>query len=171
MRYSAFLILIFSVNLNAAVTVGAGVYSWQEKVLTSTDLEGVGSNASFSSVGPTIGVEGLLSLRYLGALNFTYHSGVVDIIKTASANVSQRYNYKSYWMAGKLLYRFTKSFSVGPNVVFGQKQIQTLPETASAGLFLNLEYNLFPQTRLIQSLGTMGDSSLLAYSFVLQKSF
>jgi hypothetical protein len=171
LRYSILAILLFSFQVKAAVTAGLGVYSWQERILISSEIDGVSTNGSFSSIGPTIGVEGLLDTRYRGSLNFTYHTGVVDIIKKDSSNVSERFNYKSYWFGTKLLYRFTKSFAIGPNLVIGQKQIQTLPETASAGFFINLEYHLFAETKLIQSMGTMGDSSLLAYSFVLEKTF
>ncbi|MFZ3231312.1 MAG: hypothetical protein WA160_13975 [Pseudobdellovibrio sp.] len=154
----------------ADVTAGLGIFSWQEKVPVIVNSNKFDTNATFSSLGPSIGYEGLLSLRYRLGASFSYHSGVVDILKIDGA-VTPRRNYKSYWLAGKGLYRWTKTFAFGPNIIFSQKSIQDLPDSTSYGAFMNFEYDIFSEVKLIQSIGSVGDSGSLAYSFNLIRTF
>lgn len=154
----------------AEVTAGLGIFSWQEKVPVILNSSKFYTTATFSSLGPSIGYESLLSQRYRFGVGFSYHSGVADILKLEGA-IAPRRNFKSYWLTSKILYRYTKTFAMGPNVIFSQKQMQDLPDSTSYGLFLNLEYDLFTDVKLVQCLGTVGDSSSLAYSFNLIRSF
>ncbi|MBC7466775.1 MAG: hypothetical protein H7256_12350 [Bdellovibrio sp.] len=171
MRCSLFFILLFSfITARAEITAGVGLFSWQEKVPVSLNGTKFDTNATFSSLGPSVGYETLLTQRYRVGAAFSYHSGVVDILKLDGA-VSPRRNYKSYWYSGKLLYRITKTFALGPNVIFSQKSIQDLPDSTSYGAFMNFEYDLFSEVKLIQALGSLGDSGSLAYSFILVRSF
>lgn len=171
MRYKLFFFaFLFAFAAKAEVTAGVGIFSWQEKVPVSLNSVRFDTNATFSSLGPSVGYESLLTQRYRFGVTFSYHSGVVDILKLDGA-VSPRRNYKSYWLAGKMLYRWTKTFAFGPNVLYSQKQIQDLPDSTSYGLFMNFEYDLFSEVKLIQSLGSVGDSGSLAYSFNLVRSF
>jgi hypothetical protein len=170
LRCSLILLFLFSISAKADVTAGLGLFSWQEKVPVVLNSNKFDTNATFSSLGPSLGYEGLWTQRYRFGATFSFHSGVVDVLKVEGA-VAPRRNFRSYWLAGKLLYRFTKSFAVGPNVVYNQKQIQYLPDSTSIGLFANFEYDLFSDLKLIQSLGTMGDSGSLAYSFNLVHTF
>ena len=169
MRFNL-LILLFSLNSHAAITAGVGLFSWQERVIYNINDNKLDANASFTSFGPIIGNESLLSLRYRGGVNIYYHSGVADVLKVDGA-LPTRHNFKSIWFSGKVLYRVSTTFAVGPNVFTSQKQMQNLPDAVTGGIFLNFEYDIFDQVRLIQSLGTLGDRGLLAYSFMLNRSF
>lgn len=152
------------------MTAGLGLFSWQEKVPVSLNSVKFDTNATFSSLGPSIGYENLFTQRYRYGVGFAYHSGVVDILKLEGA-VAPRRNFKSYWIDGKVLYRVTKTFALGPVLLFSQKQIQDLPDSTSYGVFMNFEYDLFSEVKLIQALGSVGDSGSLAYSFNLVRTF
>ena len=165
-----FSILLLGLSSRAEMTAGLGLFSWQEKVPVILNSNKFDTNATFSSLGPSIGFQGLITPRYRYGVDFAYHSGVVDILKLDGA-VSPRRNFKSYWLSGKLLYRWTKTFALGPDILYSQKSIQDLPDSTSYGGFLNLEYDLFTEVKLIQALGSVGDSGSLAYSFTLVRTF
>ncbi len=170
MRCSLILLILFSLKSHAAVTAGLGLFSWQERVNYNINDSKPDANASFTSFGPIIGYETPLSTRYRGGVNVYFHSGVADVLKVDGA-IPTRHNFKSVWFSGKVLYRLSTTFAVGPNAFTSQKQMQNLPNAVTGGIFLNFEYDLFEQVRLIQSLGTLGDRGLLAYSFMLNRSF
>lgn len=170
MRFSIILILGFSSLLKADVTAGLGIFSWQEKVPVILNQSKFDTNATFSSLGPSIGYETLITSRYRLGLAFSYHSGVLDILKLEGA-VSPRHNFTAYWLSGKSLYRWTRSFAFGPVLLFSQKQIDRLPESTSFGMFFNFEYDIFEEVKIVQSLGSVGDSGSLAYSFNFIRSF
>lgn len=161
---------MLSVTSQAEVTAGIGLFSWQEKVPVILNQNKFDTNATFSSLGPSVGYERLVTLKCRAGISASYHSGVIDILKLDGA-ISPRHNFTSYWLASKILYRWSQTFALGPNFLFSQKQIERLPDSTSYGLFLNLEYDLFNEVKLIQSLGSVGDSGSLAYSFNLVRTF
>ncbi len=154
----------------AGLTLGVGIFSWQERIIYNVNENKADSNASFSSFGPNLGFEMPISIRYRGGVNVYYQSGVADVLKVDGV-VPTRHNFKSIWLSGKFLYRISTTFAIGPNVFTSQKQMQNLPDALTGGVFINFEYDLFDRVRLIQSLGTLGDRGLLAYSFMLNRNF
>lgn len=170
MRFSIILILLFSLSSQAEITAGLGLFSWQEKVPVILNQNKFDTNATFSSLGPSLGYETLLTEKYRFGVAVAYHSGVIDILKLEGA-VAPRHNFTSYWLSSKILYRWTKTFALGPNFLFSQKQVERLPDSTSYGLFMDFEYDIFNEVKLIQSLGSVGDSGSLAYSFNLVRTF
>lgn len=158
-----FSLLISSFAYSAQLVTGLGIYSWQEKVDTQSISTQPNANASFNSFGPSIGFETLITPRYRLAGSVSYHSGSLDIIRKGSVTTSQRFNYTSYWFTGKVLYRLTRGFAVGPQMVYGQNAIKGLADSTSVGTFLSFDYELFKELTLSQSLGSVGDSQLMAY--------
>ena len=171
MRFKiSFLMFILSVTSQAEITAGIGLYSWQEKVPVILNQNKFDTNATFSSLGPSIGYETSITPNYRAGLSVSYHSGVIDILKLDGA-ISPRHNFTSYWLASKILYRCSQTVAMGPNFLFSQSQIERLSDSTSYGLFLNLEYDILNEVKLIQSLGSVGDSGSLAYSFNLVRTF
>lgn len=162
--------LVSSVHA-AQLVAGLGIYSWQEKVNTGSLYSVPTANASFNSFGPSIGFESLLSVRYRLAGSMAYHSGTVDTIRKGSVTSSQRFNYTAYWFTGKLLYRLTRAFAVGPQLGYGQNNIKGLSNTTSLGQFISFDYELFKELSLTQSIGSVGDSQQMAYFIKLERQF
>ncbi len=169
-NYLIIFILLGILKVHAEVTAGVGLFSWQEKVPVILNQNRFDTNATFSSLGPSVGYEMLVAEKFRAGILASYHSGVIDILKLDGA-ISPRHNFTSYWLATKFLYRWSKTFAVGPNFLLSQKQIERLPDSTSYGLFINFEYDIFSEVKLIQSLGSVGDSGSLAYSFSLLRTF
>ena len=129
------------------------------------------TNASFSSMGPSLGFETLLNPRIRFGASLSYHTGNLDIIPEGNITSSQRFSYSSYWLTGKILYRWSNGFALGPQFVYGQNSIKDLENQTSFGNFLNLDYELVKNLVLSQSFGTLGDSELLAYVLKLEWQF
>ena len=172
MLYKTLFLSFFSSSVFAAQLVaGLGVYSWQEKVNTGTLYTVPTANASFNSYGPSIGFDNLIALRYRLAGSISYHSGTVDTIRKGSVTTSQRFNYTAYWFTGKVLYRLTRAFAVGPQIGYGQNMIKGLSDTTSLGQFISFDYELFKELNLSQSIGSVGDSQQMAYFIKLERQF
>lgn len=67
--------------------------------------------------------------------------------------------------------RSTKTFAIGPNLVINNRTLENSSATTSFGLFLDFDFDIFQNTQLTQSFGSMSDSKQLAYSFSLNRLF
>ena len=151
--------------VKADFLIGLSTNSWQEKIPIvaggveqnqMTTLSGVGIQAQFDY---------LFTQRIRYGLGASFISGSADIhqLKTTQLTGLRR-NFKAYWLSNKLLWRVTKSFAFGPNVILNQRQLEGLTAAMSAGLLMDFEYALSESFRLTQSLGTMSDSGQLGYT-------
>ena len=164
------LVFLFMSHSNAGFLAGISTNSWQEKIPIIVASVPSDNMASFSSYGMNVGFDYLYQQRVRYALMLSYLSGNADIHKVLNA-VNPRRNFTASWVTNKLHWRLTKSFSLGPSVVFNYRKIDGLEAALSSGGFLDFDYDLFDQVRLTQSLGTMSDSKQLAYSLTLVRKF
>lgn len=151
--------------VKADFLIGLSTNSWQEKI--PIVASGVEQNqmTTLSGLGVQAEYDHLVTQRIRYGLGASFISGSADIhqLKTTQLKGLRR-NFKAYWLSNKLLWRMTKSFAFGPNVILNQRQLEGLSAAMSAGLLMDFEYVLSENFRLTQSLGTMSDSSQLAYA-------
>jgi len=151
--------------VKADFLIGLSTNSWQEKI--PIVASGVEQNqmTTLSGLGVQAEYDHLVTQRIRYGLGASFISGSADIhqLKTTQLKGLRR-NFKAYWLSNKLLWRMTKSFAFGPNVILNQRQLEGLSAAMSAGLLMDFEYALSENFRLTQSLGTMSDSSQLAYA-------
>lgn len=155
----------------AALLVGVSTNSWQEKIPVVIQSVEQDAMTSFSSYGLNLGADFLLSTRVRYGIMLSYLSGKADLHKLDNNAATPRRNFYSSWLTNKVHWRVTKTFSFGPSVVLNYRKIDDLSAAFSAGGFLDFDFDLFDQVRLIQSLGTMSDSKQLAYSLTLARRF
>ena len=155
---------------NAEFVVGVSSNSWQE--LVPIIVSNVESNAltSFTGLGASGGYQMNLSERMRNLTSVAMLSGTADVHKKSNA-VAPRRNFSSIWLSNKIIWRSTRTFTYGPNFVLNNRKIDNLGAVTSLGLFLDIDYEIFQEVRLTQSLGTMSDSKSLAYSIGINRIF
>ncbi len=164
-------ILFFFVSLaHAEFVAGVSSSSWQE--LVPVVVSNVESNAltSFTGLGASMGFQLNFAERIRNITSLSIYSGTADVHKQTNA-VAPRRNFVSYWLSDKVIWRSTRSFTFGPNFVLNNRKIDNLGSVTSLGLFLDIDYEIFQEVRLTQSLGTMSDSKQLAYSIGINRIF
>lgn len=166
----AFFSLIAINSARAEFVVGVSSSTWQE--LIPIVVSNVQSNAltSFTGLGASAGYQMNFAQRIRNITSLAIHSGTADVHKQTNA-VAPRRNFISYWVANKVIWRSTRSFTFGPNLVLNSRKIDNLGNVTSLGLFLDIDYEIFQEVRLTQSLGTMSDSKQLAYSIGINRIF
>lgn len=154
----------------AEFVVGVSSNSWQE--LVPIIVSNVESTAltSFTGLGATGGYQMNLSDRLRNLTAVSMLSGTADVHKQSNA-VAPRRNFTSIWLSDKIIWRSTRTFTFGPNFVLNNRKIDNLGAVTSLGLFLDIDYEIFQEVRLTQSLGTMSDSKSLAYSIAINRIF
>lgn len=165
------LFLIFFINTaRAEIVVGVSSSSWQE--LIPVIISNVESNAltSFTGMGALAGYQFSYAERIRNLTAVSIYSGTADVHKQTNA-VAPRRNFISYWLSNKIIWRSTRSFTFGPNFVINNRKIDNLGAVTSLGVFLDIDYEIFQEVRLTQSLGTMSDSKQLAYSIAINRIF
>lgn len=168
--------------MTTASTASAGLYvglqnnSWQDAIpVTYTDTtsgQKVSFYAltSFSSISAGGGWDGLMSTRWRYFADVYYHTGNADILKI-QGTVSPRKSFSSIWTSGSISYRFTKTFSIGPQLVVNYVQVRDVGSSTSLGLLIHSQIEVSKDYRFIQTFGTMNDSGTIAYTIGLQKYF
>lgn len=162
---------ILSINTaRAEFLAGVSTTSWQE--LIPIVVQNVQSDAlsSFSSLGFSLGYQYNYSRRIRTVSSVAYLFGSADVHKQTNA-IAPRRNFTSYWISNKAIWRSTKYFTYGPNFVINYRTLDAAAAVLSYGLFLDIDYDLFEEVRLTQSLGTMSDSKQMAYSISLNRVF
>lgn len=170
------IILIFAVQVQAGFFVGFQNNSWQDAIpVTYTDT-GTGqkvtfyATTTFSTLSVGGGWEGLYAVRWRYAADIFLHNGTADLLKI-QGSVSPRKTISSQWVSGKVNYRISKTFSLGPQLVVNSVQVPDTGSATSLGLLINSEIEMYDNLRFIQTYGTMNDSGTIAYSIGLQKLF
>jgi hypothetical protein len=165
-----FSVICFSSAARAEYIVGVSTNSWQE--LLPVVVQNVQSDAlsTFSSLGVSLGYQFHFSDRFLALSSLALMSGSVDVHKQTNA-IAPRRNFTSLWFSNKLMWRSTKTFSYGPNIVANYRKLEGASSVLSFGAFLDMDFDIFEEVRLTQSLGTMSDSKQIAYSISLNRVF
>lgn len=162
---------LFFLNFaRAEFVVGVSSNSWQE--LVPIVISNVESSAltSFTGLGASGGYQMNFSERIRNLTSASLLSGTADVHKQTNA-IAPRRNFISLWLSNKVIWRSTRSFTFGPNIVLNNRKIDNLSAVTSLGLFLDIDYEIFQEVRLTQSLGTMSDSKQLAYSIAINRIF
>ena len=128
------------------------------------------ATTTFSTLSVGGGYEGLYATRWRYAVEAYYHNGTADLLKI-QGTVSPRKTIAAQWLMGKVNYRISKTFSLGPELVINSVQVPDTGGSTSLGLLINSEIEMFENLRFIQTFGTMNDSGTIAYSIGLQKVF
>ena len=165
------LFFIFFINIaRAEFLLGVSTNSWQE--LVPVIIQNVQSDAltSFTGLGVSTGYQYKYTDRMYIIASVSFLSGTVDVHKQSNA-IAPRRNFTSYWISNKLIWRSTKSFTYGPNLVINYRKLDELQPVLSYGVFIDLNYEIFQEIRLTQSLGTISDSKQIAYSISLNRVF
>jgi hypothetical protein len=169
-------LFLFCHTAQAGLYMGLMSNSWQD-VIPVTYRDSTSGNqvttyalTSFSTISAGGGYEGQFALRWRYSADLFAHTGTADIHKLVGT-VSPRKNATSVWFSTKINYRQSKTFNYGPQLVVNAIQLADVGTATSAGLLLNLEFEMYEGLRLIQSFGSMNDSGTIAYSIGLQKYF
>lgn len=168
-----FLALISFAFFNTAranMVVGLSTNSWQE--LVPVVVSNVQSDAlsSFTSLGVSLGYQYYFTDRIVNTTSVAFLTGSADVHKQTNA-IAPRRNFTSYWLADKVVWRSTKTFSFGPNLVANYRKLESASAVLSFGVFMDFDFDIFEEVKLTQSLGTMSDSKQLAYSISLNRVF
>jgi hypothetical protein len=168
--------LFFSCSSFAAYYVGLQNNSWQDAIPVTYLDSGNGQRVTFyalttfSTVSLTGGYDGLYATRWRYAADISLHTGTADLLKI-QGTVSPRKTITSQWVSGKINYRISKTFSLGPQLVVNSIQVPDSGRATSLGLLINSEVEMFENLRFIQTFGTMNDSGTIAYTIGIQKLF
>ena len=163
-------IFIFKLNVNAGILLGVSKNSWQEKIPIIVANVEEDKMTTFTGLGLHLGYDYTMTQRTRYNITASYVGGFADIHKLAGATAPRK-NFYALWLQNKVMWRSTKTFAVGPNFVVNNRKLDELSAAISAGLFFDFDYDLFKEMRLTQSVGTMSDSSQLAYHFVFSYIF
>ncbi len=165
------LLSVFAMSqANAEYVVGVSSNSWQE--LVPIIVSNVESSAltSFTGLGALGGYQMNLGERIRNLSSVSILSGTADVHKQSNG-VAPRRSFSSIWLSNKIIWRSTRTFTYGPNFVLNNRKIGDLGTVTSLGFFLDIDYDIFQEVRLTQSLGTMSDSKSLAYSIAINRIF
>lgn len=171
-----FAALLLAKTTEASFYAGVQNNSWQDVIPVSyTDtntnqLITFYALTTFSSFSAGGGYEGLFTNRWRYAADLYLHSGTADIQKI-QGTVAPRKSFTSIWSSGRISYRFTKTFAVGPQLVVNSVQVRDAGSATSLGLLINSDIEIAKDLRLIQTFGSINDSGTIAYTIGLQKYF
>lgn len=171
------LILFSSLKSVAAFYVGFQNNSWQDvvpvKYVSNVTNKEVNAYAlmTFSTLSLGGGYEGSLAQRWRYNGEAFLHNGTADLVKISDAKYSPRLTASSIWVSGKVAYRISKTFSIGPQFTYNSIQVKDLGSASNVGFLINTDVEMYENLRLIQTMGTMNDSGTVAYTLGLQKMF
>ena len=169
-------LLLLSVNSFADFTGSISSNSWQEKLpITYTDPVTAGKISqdflgTFTTLSLSVGYENLFSKRWRYAIEAGYHMGEVDFHKL-QAFVGPRKSLRTISSDIKVNYRVSKTFTFGPQLGLHTNTIKDVGSGFNFSALLNMDYEIFDDTRLAQTIGTVAGSETLAYSLGLIKIF
>lgn len=154
----------------AKYIVGVSTNSWQESVpVVVLNVESK-ALSSFTSLGVSLGYQYNYSNKARIVSVITYLTGSADVHKQTNI-IAPRKNFNSYWVSNKLIWLWAKTFTLGPNFVINYRKLEASQAVLNYGLFIDMDYDLFKEVRLTQSLGTISDSKQIAYSISLNRIF
>ena len=175
-RLSFIFLIIFS-NKSFAEFIGSiSSNSWQEKLpITYTDPVTAGKVSkdflgTFTTLSLSVGYENLFSKRWRYAIEAGYHMGEVDFHKL-QAFVGPRKSLRTISSDIKVNYRVSKTFTFGPQLGLHTNTIKDVGSGFNYSALLNMDFEIFDDTRLMQTIGTVAGSETLAYSLGLIKIF
>ncbi len=169
-------LMFYTNNAFAGFYVGLQNNSWQDVIpVTYTDTTSGAKVSflaltSFSSISAGGGYDSLLSTRWRYFADLYMHSGNADILKI-QGTVSPRKSFTSQWVSGCISYRFTKTFSIGPQLVINAVSVKDAGSATSLGLLIHSQIEVSNNYRFIQTFGSMNDSGTIAYTIGLQRYF
>ncbi len=176
LAFSFLVSFIFSLQTLADFTGSLSSNSWQEKLpITYTDPVTTGKISkdflgTFTTVSFSAGYENLFSKRWRYAIEAGYHFGEVDFHKLQSF-VGPRKSLRTISSDIKINYRISKTFTLGPQLGLHTNTIKDVGSGFNYSALLNIDFEIFDNTRLLQTIGTVGGSETLAYSLGLIKIF
>lgn len=160
----------YSSRAHAEYLVGVSTNSWQESIPIVNQNVQSSALSSFSSIGFSLGYQYNYSKQIRFVSSLAYLLGSVDVHKQLNA-IAPRKNFTSYWFSNKAIWSHSRYFTYGPNLVINYRNFEATPAVLNYGVFLDIDYDLFEEVRLTQSLGTMSDSKQIAYSISLNRIF
>ena len=170
----AFFILILSCKSQAEYYAGVQTNSWQDVIPVTYTSGGTPITfyalTTFTTMSVGGGWEGLFKTRWRYSADYYLHSGTADIHKI-QGTVSPRKSVVSQWISGKVAYRISKTFAVGPQLVINSIDVRDAGTATSLGLLINSEIEMHENLRLIQNFGSMNDSGTIAYTVGIQRTF
>lgn len=162
--------------VHAGFTMGIHNNSWQEPlpisyVDTNTSLV-VNEDrlGTFSTVSVGLGYEDLITKRWRYGFDLQAHYGTVDLHKLESFGSPRNYT-QTFSLGGKINYRVSKTFSFGPLLSAHYNTIKNIGSGFGFNALLNMDFDIFEETRLVQTLGTTQGSKTLTYSIGLNRIF
>ncbi|MGZ3691368.1 MAG: hypothetical protein ACXVAX_07685 [Pseudobdellovibrio sp.] len=173
----AFILFLSAQSSFAGFYAGIQSNSWQDAIpvayTNTVTKQKVSFYAltTFTSLSAGGGYEGSIWTRWRYAADVYVHSGTADILKLEGSPSSPRKNFVSEWLDLKFDYRFSKTFSVGPQLVVNSVNVGGAGNSTSLGFLINTEVEMYENLRFIQNFGSMNDSGTVAYSIGIQKYF
>ncbi len=170
------LLLTSSLIANAGLTIGVHNNSWQEPLPISyvdTNTSQVVNEdrlGTFSTISLGVGYEDLFTKRWRYGFDFQAHYGTVDLHKLESFGSPRNYT-QTFSFGGKINYRVSKTFSFGPLLSVHYNTIKNIGNGVGFNALLNMDFDIFDETRLVQTLGTTQGSKTLTYSIGLNRIF
>ncbi len=171
-------ILFFASPLlvKAGLTLGLHNNSWQEPLPISyinpntNRVVAEERLGTFSTISLSLGYEDLITKRWRYGFDVQAHYGTVDLHKLDSFGSPR--NYTQTISSGiKLNYRVSKTFSFGPLLGIHQNTIKNIGSGIGYSALLNMDFDIFDDTRLVQTIGTTQGSKTLTYSIGLNRIF
>ena len=167
-----FYLIVFAIltsqSASAQFFARASYFSWQEEVavegLTTLEL------ATLSLHGVGVGYEYVYKQRWRYGISTYLLTGDANLHALGSGNSARR-NSSAILGEARAIYRFTKTLAMGAIGTLGLTQLSKTSQGINFGTYLAIEYDLSAKSRFTQTLGTVGTSSSLAYSFNLSRSF
>lgn len=167
-------ILFLSFQAKAEFYVGMQNNSWQDVIPVSYTNNGTPTTfyalTTFSTLSVGGGYENSFATRWRYNGDVYIHTGTADIHKI-QGTVSPRKSVVSQWVSGKISYRISKTFSMGPQIVFNTIEVRGAGSSSSLGALINSEIEMHPEYRLVQTFGSMNDSGTIAYTIGIQRYF
>lgn len=175
-KYILTIILFASFHARAAYYAGMQNNSWQDVIpVTYTDTNSgqkitFYALTTFSTLSAGGGYEGQFLTRWRYTADLYLHAGTADIHKI-QGTVSPRKTISSQWISFKTVYRLSKTFSMGPQLIVNSIQVPDTGGATSLGLMINSEIEMYDNLRFVQNFGTMNDSGTISYTVGIQKYF
>jgi hypothetical protein len=164
-------ILLISLKANAEFYVGLQNNSWQDVIPVTYTNNGTPTTfyalTTFSTLSLGGGYENSFATRWRYNADLYLHSGTADIHKI-QGTVSPRKSVLSQWVSGKVSYRISKTFSMGPQLVVNTIEVKGAGTSTSLGALINSEIEMQQNYRLVQTFGSMNDSGTIAYTIGIQ---
>lgn len=168
--FTFFVLMIFSLNSQARITISVGTATWQEKIPVIYNGTEIRAKTSFTGLMFGLGLMVKISDKWRWDLNANMIAGLADIQKLDGAVVPRR-NVNSVWLPNRILYSVSDRVAWGPNILTNFRKIDGLNGAVSTGAFVDIDYRILDRSILTHSLGTISDSKELAYSIKYTKVF